>query len=203
MKSIRASLMSVAVGLVLGTCLVVWGCSTKKRTYTIPEVTKEINTAINKTERLKRQGELIKAAKTLNAITAKVMNEFPEATLTQEPIKKLVLTLQWLANLCLDRALELKQEAVTDAQEDQSANLRKWSDQQKKWATQLRDKIPNLKKAEVAARRAPPRPTPMRPAPTPGERPADMRPTGPSPTQPSPEEPREPAGAESGSMEPS
>ena len=203
MHSARASLLSIAVGLVLGTCLVVWGCTPKKKAYTIPEVTKEINTAIQKTQRLKRKGELYEAAKVLNAITAKVFNDFPEATLTQEPVKKLMLTLDWLANLCLDRSLELKNEAVTDEQEDQSANLRKWSDKQKEWAAKLRNKIPNLKKAQVAARRAAPRPTPMRPTP-PVERPADMRPADMGAgMQPAPEEPREPAGAEPGSMEPS
>lgn len=171
-------------------------CAPKKRTYTVPQVTKEIESGIRKAQSLKRKGELKEASEFALELTKKVLKEFPQATLTQEPVKKLTNALEWMANMCLDRSLELKNESVSAAQDDLSKKFRAWSDEHRNNMSKLRAMIPQLKKAAVAARRTPP----MRPAAQPGSK-ARPRPAGMDAMQPAPDDPRVPArepGAEPG-----
>ncbi len=168
------------------------GCAPKKKVYTVPKVTDEIEGTIRQARKLKARGKLKQASKKLLSLADAVLKEYPRATLTQEPVEKLVNTLEWIANLSLDRSLELKNESVSAAQDELSERFRAWSEKHRENMAALRKLLPSLKKATVEARRPPPRPgAKARPAPdsaAPGSRPA-----GDEPTQPRPDEPRLPS----------
>lgn len=188
-------ILPTALVCLLGVSIGLLSCAPKKRTFTVPQVTKEIESGIRKTQALKRKGELKEASELALELSKRVLKEFP-ATLTQEPVTKLMNALEWMANMCLDRSLELKNESVSASQDDMSTTFRAWSDEHRANMSKLRAMIPRLKKAAVAARRA----APMRPAPSPDamERP---RPASGDSMQPAPDDPRTPArepGAEPG-----
>jgi hypothetical protein len=183
----KSQILFTALALVLGISVGPMSCAPQKRTYTVPHVTKEIETGIRKARKLKRSGDLKDASEFVLELTGRVLKEFPSATLTQEPVKKLVNALEWMANMCLDRSLELKNESVSATQDSLSKKFRIWSDEHRQNMSKLRAMIPRLKKAAVAARRAAPRPT--------GEAKgkASPRPAGGDAMQPTPDDPRSPA----------
>lgn len=184
-----ATTLAATLALVLCAGVGLLSCAPKKRTYTVPQVTKEIENGIRKTQKLKSSGELKEASEFALKLTKRVLKEYPQATLTQEPVKKLVTTLEWMANMCLDRSLELKNESVSADQDDLSKKFRAWSDVHRANMAKLRSMVPQLKKAAVAARRA----APMRPAPEPTTK-ARPRPAGGDAMQPTPDDPRAPGG---------
>ncbi len=177
----------IAPMLLLGMGPTLLSCAAKKQSYTVPSVTKDIERGMRKTRKLKAQGDLKKASELLLALTRRVLKEFPPATLTQEPVKKLLGLLEWMANMCLDRSLELKNESVSAAEDSLSRKFLAWSNEHRGNMSKLRALIPRLKKAAVAARRA----APMGPAAAPGPK-ARPRPAG--AMQPAPDEPRLPSG---------
>lgn len=181
--------LATTLALVLFVGMGLLACAPKKRTYTVPQVTKEIEDGIRKTQKLKGAGELKEASELALKLTYQVLKEFPQTTLTQEPVKKLMTTLEWMANMCLDRSLELKNESVSAAQDDLSKTFRAWSDEHRANLSKLRAMVPQLKKAAVAARRA----ASMRPTAEPKGK-ARPRPAGTDAMQPAPDEPRVPAG---------
>ncbi len=181
----KSQFLPTTLILALGVSVGLLSCAPKKRTYTVPHVTKEIVNGIRKAEKLKRKGDLKDASEFVLELTGRVLKEYPTATLTQEPVKKLVNALEWMANMCLDRSLELKNEAVSASEDDLSKKFRAWSDVHRANMSKLRDMIPRLKKAAVAARRAAPRPTT-----TPEDK---ARPAGDDAMQPTPDDPRTPA----------
>lgn len=190
----KSRILPIALGVALGVGVGLVSCTPKKRTFTVPQVTKEIETGIRKTQKLKRSGDLKEASELAIELSKRVLKEFPQATLTQEPVKKLMNALEWMANMCLDRSLELKNESVSADQDDLSKTFRAWSDEHRENMAKLRAMIPQLKKAAVAARRA----APMRPTTKPK---GGARPAGGDAMQPTPDEPRTPArepGAEPG-----
>ncbi len=177
---------ALVLGLSVGVSLV--SCAAKKRTYTVPLVTKDIESGIRKTKKLKQTGSLKDASEFILELSVRVLTEYPQATLTQEPVKKLVNALEWMSNMCLDRSLELKNEAVSASQDNLPKKFRVWSDEHRANMAKLRNMVPRLKKAAVAARRAAPRP---------GAEPkgkARPRPAGGDAMQPTPDDPRTPAG---------
>jgi hypothetical protein len=185
----------IGLSLVLGLALVA-ACAPKKKTYTVPQVTSDIEGALKKVRDLKGAGKLDQASKVLVAISKAVLNDFPEATVTQEPVKKLLEVLDWMANLCLDRSLELKNEAVSPAEDKQSRQFRQWSDDHRENLVKLRKLLPTLQAAQVAPRPgagpAGPAADPMRESPSqPRDSVPSMDPGG-----------MEPGGAEPGGMEP-
>lgn len=192
----KSRILPTTLVLVLGASVGLVSCASKKRTYTVPVVTKEIESGIRKTRKLKRRGDLKEASEYALGLAKRVLKEYPQSTLTQEPVRKLMNTLEWMANMCLDRSLELKNESVSAAQDDLSTKFRAWSDEHRANMAKLRDMIPRLIKAAVAARRA----APMRPTTDPeGE--ARPRPDGGDAMQPAADDPRAPArepGAEPG-----
>jgi len=183
----KSRILPMTLILALGVSVGLVSCAPKKRTFTVPQVSKEIETGIRKTQKLKRKGDLKEASELALELTRRVLKVFPQATLTQEPVKKLMNALEWMANMCLDRSLELKNESVSADQDDLSKTFRAWSDEHRQNMSKLRAMIPQLKKAAVAARRA----APMRPTTAPK---GDPRPAGGDAMQPSPDEPRTPAG---------
>ncbi len=181
--------MGAAV-LALGVFVATPGCTPTKKVYTIPSVTKDIEGSIRSARSLKSSGKLKQASERLLKVSNAVLKEYPQTTLTQEPVKKLLTALEWMANMCLDRSLELKNEAVSAAEDDLSKTFRKWSDVHRENLSAIRKMLPNLKKAAVAARRPPPaRPgSKARPAPASGGEPG-ARPKGNDTKQPRPSEP--------------
>jgi len=168
-------------------------CAPKKKVYTVPSVTKEIEGGVRQARRLKARGKLAAASRKLLKLSKAVRTEYPEATLTQEPVKKLMDALEWIANLCLDRSLELKNESVSATQDDLSVQFRKWSDLHRENLTELRKLLPRLPKAAVAARQPPA----ARPSAKSRPRPAGAGSPAPGAReQPRPEEPRMPSGDE-------
>jgi hypothetical protein len=194
-KHCSGQLLSVGIGI--GVMLVALSCAPKKRSYTVPVVTKEIESNIREAQSLKNKGKLKKASENFLKLTKAVLKEYPQATLTQEPVKKLITALEWMANMCLDRSLELKNESVSSEQDEMSKTFRKWSDVHRENMSKLRNLMPSLQKAAVAARRAAAK------GPT-GEPKSKARPTDPKnqPMQPAPDDPREPTGGEPTGMEP-
>ncbi len=184
----KFQILSTALVLVLGVSVGLVSCASKKRTYTVPMVTKDIESGIRKAQKLKRTGSLKDASEFIIELTTRVLKEYPQATLTQEPVKKLVNALEWMANMCLDRSLELKNESVSAAQDSLSKTFRVWSDEHRASMAKLRNMIPRLKKAAVAARRAAPRPSGEAKGKT------SPRPAGGDAMQPTPDDPRTPAG---------
>jgi len=143
--------LALLLPLTLGLALVA-GCAAKKITYTIPQVTSDIEGAVRKVTELKNAGNLEQASRVLSGVTRRVLSEFPEATITQEPVKKIMDALDWMANLCLDRSLELKNEAVSAAEDQLSKQFRMWSDEHRESLVKLRKLLPSLKAAQVAPR---------------------------------------------------
>ena len=143
--------LALLIPLALGLALVA-GCAAKKTTYTIPQVTSDIEGAVRKVTELKTAGKLEQASRLLSAVTRRVLSEFPEATITQEPVKKIIDALDWMANLCLDRSLELKNEAVSASEDKLSKQFRMWSDEHRENLVKLRKLLPSLKAAQVAPR---------------------------------------------------
>ncbi|MFH2010939.1 MAG: hypothetical protein ABI333_30345 [bacterium] len=207
----RCSRHLLSMGLGLGVTLIALSCAPKKRSYTVPAVTKEIEGGIREAQALKNKGKLKKASENILKLTAAVLKEYPQATLTQEPVKKLIAALEWMANMCLDRSLELKNESVSSEQDGLSKKFRAWSDEHRTNMSKLREMVPSLTKAEVAARRAAPKDpmtAPKDPMTAPkgptGEPKTEPRATDPrgQPMQPAPDDPREPTGGEPSGMEP-
>jgi hypothetical protein len=146
---IRAVLgLALALGFV--------ACGQKKISYTIPQVTQTIEDDVRQVRDLKNRGKLAKASEQLAKIAKRVITEFPEATVTQEPVKKLIDALDWMSNLCLDKALELKQESITGAEDKLSKKFQEWADEHRESVVKLRRMLPNLKSAQVAPRATPP-----------------------------------------------
>jgi len=192
----NSRILLTALVCLVGASIGLLSCAPKKRTFTVPQVTKEIENGIRKTQALKRKGDLKKSSELALELSKRVLNEFPRATLTQEPVTKLMNALEWMANMCLDRSLELKNESVSADQDDMSKTFRAWSDEHRANMSKLRAMIPQLNKAAVAARQA----APVRPAPSPDAM-ARPRPAGGDSMQPAPDDPRTPArepGAEPG-----
>lgn len=183
----KSRILPATLLLVLGVSVGLLSCAPKKRTFTVPQVTKEIENGIRKAQKLKRKGDLKKASEFILELTGRVLKEFPQSTLTQEPVSKLMNTLEWMANMCLDRSLELKNESVSAAQDDLSKKFTAWSSEHRANMSKLRAMIPQLKKAAVAAREAAMRPT----AQPKGK--ARPRPAGGDSMQPTPDDPRTPA----------
>jgi hypothetical protein len=150
----KTQILSTALVVMLGATVGLVSCTPKKRSYTIPQVTKEIEDGVRKTKKLKRGGDLKEASELILALTKQVLKRFPRATLTQEPVRRLMNALEWMANMCLDRSLELKNEAVSATQDDLSKKFLAWSNEHRKNMSKLRDMIPQLMKAAVAARQA-------------------------------------------------
>lgn len=175
--------------LVLGVSVGLLSCAPKKRTFTVPQVTKEIENGIRKAQKLKRKGDLKDASEFVLELTNRVLKEFPQSTLTQEPVTKLMNALEWMANMCLDRSLELKNESVSASQDDLSKKFTAWSSEHRANMAKLRAMIPRLKKAAVAAREAA---AAMRPRAEPKGK-ARPRPAGGDSMQPAPDDPRTPS----------
>lgn len=190
----RGSLVRKSLPLVLGAgVLAAAACTPKKRVYTVPSVTKEIEDGVRQARRFKAKGKLKAASRRLLALGKAVRGEYPQATLTQEPVKRLLDALEWIANLCLDRSLELKNESVSATQDDLSVQFRKWSDEHRENMTAIRKILPRLPKAAVAARQAPA----ARPAAKARPRPSGAGSAEPGAgEQPRPAEPRMPSGDE-------
>lgn len=171
------------------------GCAAKKQTYTVPQVTSDIEGAVRRVTELKSTGKLEQASRLLLTITRRVLSEFPEATITQEPVKKLLDALDWMANLCLDRSLELKNEAVSSSEDKLSRQFRVWADEHRDNLVKLRKLLPSFKSAQVAPRPGGPTGEPKgKGQPRPAEPPRDgMAPGGAAPGGATPPADAEPA----------
>lgn len=186
----RASL-PLGVGIIgLGILAMAPACAPQKRTYTVPSVTKEIEGSVRQARKLKDQGKLKDASKLLLKVGRAVLSEYPQTTVTQEPVKKLLEALQWIANLSLDRSLELRNEAVSSEEDKLSKDFAAWADEHRENASKIRDLLPRLRQAEATPARPAGGGDPKAPRPAGAGEPGEPREPGKSgPSAPTPSEP--------------
>jgi len=143
-KSVSTLLFAVlALGL-FGTA-----CTKKQKSYTLENVNEELLDRQKEIVALRKKGKLEKSANLALRAGNDILNVYPMSTMYRENVSKVVSVMGFLARLCTDKALHIRNESMNP---EQSKKYNKLSDDLYSSIDDIRKKMPGMpsnKKPEI------------------------------------------------------
>jgi uncharacterized pyridoxamine 5'-phosphate oxidase family protein len=143
-KSVSVLLFAfLAVGL-FGTA-----CTKKQKSYTLENVNEELMSRQKEIVSLRKKGKLEKSANLALKTAGDILNVYPMATMYRENVSRVVSVMGFLARLCNDKALHIRNESMNP---EESKKYNKLSDDLYSMIDDIRKKMPAMpsnKKPEI------------------------------------------------------
>ncbi|PKN23433.1 MAG: hypothetical protein CVU65_14100, partial [Deltaproteobacteria bacterium HGW-Deltaproteobacteria-22] len=143
-KSVSALLFAIlAIGL-FGTA-----CTKKQKSYTLENVNEELLSRQKEIVALRKKGKLEKSANLALKAAGDILNVYPMATMYRENVSRVVSVMGFLARLCNDKALHIRNESMNP---EDSKKYNKLSDDLYSMIDDIRRKMPGMpsnKKPEI------------------------------------------------------
>ncbi|MBU1068675.1 hypothetical protein KJ975_03815 [Myxococcota bacterium] len=143
-KSVSALLFAIlAVGL-FG-----MACTKKQKSYTLENVNEELISRQKEIVALRKKGKLEKSANLALKAAGDILNVYPMATMYRENVSRVVSVMGFLARLCNDKALHIRNESMNP---EESRKYNKLSDDLYSMIDDIRKKMPAMpsnKKPEI------------------------------------------------------
>lgn len=129
--------------LMLLSVFFVWvgGCTKKQESYTLENVNAKLKEREKEIITLRKKGQLEKSANLAVKTGNEILNVFPPATMYRENVAKIVSVMGFLARLCSDKALHIRNESVNP---EQSQKYTKLSDELHTMVDEIRRKMPSM-----------------------------------------------------------
>ncbi len=121
----------------------VWmaGCTKKQEGYTLENVNAKLQEREREIIALRKKGKLEKSANLALRTGNEILNVFPPATMYRENVQKIVSAMGFLARLCGDKALHIRNESVNP---EDSQKYTKLSDDLYAMVEEIRRKMPSM-----------------------------------------------------------
>ena len=119
----------------------VGGCTKKQESYTLANVNAKLKEREKEIITLRKKGQLEKSANLAVKTGNEILNVFPPATLYRENVANIVSVMGFLARLCTDKALHIRNESVNP---EESQRYTKLSDELYAMVDEIRRKMPSM-----------------------------------------------------------
>lgn len=124
-------------------------CTKKPKSYTLENVNAELNARQKEIVSLRKDGKLEKSANLALRTGNDILNVYPPATMYREEVAKVVSVMGFLARICTDKALHIRNESMKP---EESRKFTKLSDDLYAMIDDIRKKMPGMpskKKPEI------------------------------------------------------
>ncbi len=124
-------------------------CTKKEKVYTLENVRQEINESHRDILRLRKKGELEKSAQLALETGRRINGTYPLNTMYREDVSKITSVMGFLARLCSDKAMHIRNESLKPADSKVYSQL---SDDLYALVDEIRRKMPAMattKKPEI------------------------------------------------------
>ncbi len=124
-------------------------CTKKQKSYTLENVNEELMSRQKEIVSLRKKGKLEKSANLALKTAGDILNVYPMATMYRENVSRVVSVMGFLARLCNDKALHIRNESMNP---EESKKYNKLSDDLYSMIDDIRKKMPAMpsnKKPEI------------------------------------------------------
>jgi len=124
-------------------------CTKKQKSYTLENVNAELNARQKEIVSLRKKGKLENAANLALRTGNDILNVYPLSTMHREEVAKVVSVMGFLARICTDKALHIRNESMKP---EESKKFTKLSDDLYAMIDDIRKKMsgmPSSKKPEI------------------------------------------------------
>lgn len=124
-------------------------CTKKQKSYTLENVNAELTSRQKEIVALRKKGKLEKSANLALRTGNDILNVYPPATMYREEVAKVVSVMGFLARICTDKALHIRNESMKP---EESKKFTKLSDDLYAVIDEIRRKMPGMpsnKKPEI------------------------------------------------------
>ena len=125
------------------------GCTKKQKSYTLESVNAELAQRQKEIVSLRKNGKLEKSANLALKTASDILNVYPLSTMYREEVSKVLSVMGFLARICTDRALHIRNESMNP---EGSKKFTKLSDDLYAMIDDIRRKMPGMpsnKKPEI------------------------------------------------------
>lgn len=130
----------VVMSLILGFSGI-FACTKKQEGYTLESVNAKLQEREKEIISLRKKGKLENSANLAIKTGNEILNVFPMATMYRENVAKIVSAMGFLARLCSDKALHIRNESVNP---EESQKYSKLSDDLYAMVDEIRRKMPSM-----------------------------------------------------------
>ena len=125
------------------------GCTKKQKSFTLENVNAELAERQKEIVALRKKGKLEKSANLALKTASDILNVYPLSTMYREEVSKVLSVMGFLARICTDKALHIRNESMNP---EDSKKFTKLSDDLYSMIDDIRRKMPGMpsnKKPEI------------------------------------------------------